>query len=126
MEENQNNNQEEAPVDRNDRAKAFFRAMYAGGEPDPDQFGIDVGQKQAQADAVSQAAVAHLETQLKEAEQRAVEAENLYKRLAADFENYRKRIDREREEFLLNGMQKAFEAILPALDDLELAQSKLT
>ncbi|HMX47396.1 MAG TPA: nucleotide exchange factor GrpE [Candidatus Obscuribacter sp.] len=126
MEENQNNNQEEAPVDRNDRAKAFFRAMYAGGEPDPDQFGIDVGQKQAQADAVSQAAVAHLETQLKEAEQRAVEAENLYKRLAADFENYRKRIDREREEFLLNGMQKAFEAILPALDDLEMAQSKLT
>lgn len=126
MEENQNNNQEEAPVDRNDRAKAFFRAMYAGGEPDPDQFGIDVGQKQAQADAVSQAAVAHLETQLKEAEQRAVEAENLYKRLAADFENYRKRIDREREEFLLNGMQRAFEAILPALDDLDMAQSKLT
>jgi hypothetical protein len=46
--------------------------------------------------------------------------------LAADFENYRKRIDREREEFQAVGMQKALEAILPALDDLDMAQSKLT
>lgn len=134
MEENQNNKgaqppappaSEETPADRNDRAKAFFRAMYAGGEPDPDQFGIDVGQKQ-QTDSASASTIAHLEGQLKEAEARAAEAENLYKRMAADFENYRKRIDRERDEFSAAGMQKAFEAILPALDDLDMATSKLT
>lgn len=124
MEDNQNN-QDEQPVDRNDRAKAFFRAMYAGGEPDPDQFGIDVGQKQAQSDSVSQAAIAHLEGQLKEAEQRATDAENLYKRMAADFDNFRKRMEREREEFQSIGMQRAFEAILPALDDLDMASSRL-
>ncbi|MBN8659447.1 MAG: nucleotide exchange factor GrpE [Candidatus Obscuribacter phosphatis] len=124
MEDNQNN-QDEQPVDRNDRAKAFFRAMYAGGEPDPDQFGIDVGQKQAQSDSVSQAAIAHLEGQLKEAEQRATDAESLYKRMAADFDNFRKRMEREREEFQSIGMQKAFEAILPALDDLDMASSRL-
>ncbi len=134
MEENQNNKgaqppaspaSEETPADRNDRAKAFFRAMYAGGEPDPDQFGIDVGQKQ-QTDSASASTIAHLEGQLKEAEARATEAENLYKRMAADFENYKKRIDRERDEFSAAGMQKAFEAILPALDDLDMATSKLT
>jgi molecular chaperone GrpE (heat shock protein) len=124
MEDNQNN-QDEQPVDRNDRAKAFFRAMYAGGEPDPDQFGIDVGQKQAQSDSVSQAAIAHLEGQLKEAEQRATDAESLYKRMAADFDNFRKRMEREREEFQSIGMQRAFEAILPALDDLDMASSRL-
>lgn len=120
-EDNKNDNQ-----DRGDRAKAFFRAMYAGGEPDPDQFGIDVGQKEAQSSAANTAALAHLEQQLKETELKASEAENLYKRMAADFENYRKRVDREREEFQALGMQKAFETILPALDDLEMATSKLT
>lgn len=120
-EDNKNENQ-----DRGDRAKAFFRAMYAGGEPDPDQFGMDVGQKEGQSSAANTAALAHLEQQLKETEQKASEAENLYKRMAADFENYRKRVDREREEFQALGMQKAFETILPALDDLEMATSKLT
>lgn len=123
MDEEDNKNE---PQDRGDRAKAFFRAMYAGGEPDPDQFGIDVGQKEEKNSAVNTAALAHLESQLKEAEQKATEAENLYKRMAADFENYRKRVDREREEFQSLGMQKAFETILPALDDLEMATSKLT
>lgn len=123
MDEEDNKNE---PQDRGDRAKAFFRAMYAGGEPDPDQFGIDVGQKEEKNSAANTAALAHLESQLKEAEQKATEAENLYKRMAADFENYRKRVDREREEFQALGMQKAFETILPALDDLEMATSKLT
>lgn len=123
MDEEDNKNE---PQDRGDRAKAFFRAMYAGGEPDPDQFGMDVGQKEEKNSAANTAALAHLEGQLKEAEQKATEAENLYKRMAADFENYRKRVDREREEFQALGMQKAFETILPALDDLEMATSKLT
>lgn len=127
MDENQNQNSSEEPKeDRSSRAKAFFRQMYAGSEPDPDAFGIDLGQKAPQADAQTVAALALCETQLKESEAKALENENLYKRLAADFENYRKRVDREREEFQAIGMQKAIEAILPALDDLDMAQSKLT
>ena len=112
--------------DRVSRAKAFYRQLYAGGEPDPENFGIDLGNKPQQNDAATQAALAHMQDQLKEQEQKSVEWENAYKRLAADFENYRKRIDREREEFQAVGMQKALEAILPALDDLDMAQSKLT
>ncbi|MBS1999841.1 MAG: nucleotide exchange factor GrpE, partial [Cyanobacteria bacterium SZAS LIN-2] len=107
--------------------KAFYRAMYAGAEPDPEEFGIDMGTPKASAnDAASQAAVLHLEGQLKDMEAKAAEWENLYKRMQADFDNYRKRMDRERDEMQSAGMQKALEAILPALDDLDMAQSKLT
>ncbi len=122
---------EESPKEKEDRqskAKAFYRAMYAGGDaPDPETFGLDLGTKQpaGQNDKGAQLAINNLENALRDAEGKAAEWENSYKRLAADFENYRKRIDREREEFQAVGMQKALEAILPALDDLDMAQSKL-
>lgn len=123
---------EESPREKEDRqskAKAFYRAMYAGGEtPDPETFGLDLGAKAqgGQNDKGAQLAINNLENALRDSEGKASEWENSYKRLAADFENYRKRIDREREEFQAVGMQKALEAILPALDDLDMAQSKLT
>ncbi len=122
---------EESPKEKEDRqskAKAFYRAMYAGGDtPDPETFGLDLGKPPAgQNDKGHQLAINNLENALRDAEGKASEWENSYKRLAADFENYRKRIDREREEFQAVGMQKALEAILPALDDLDMAQSKLT
>lgn len=122
---------EESPKEKEDRqskAKAFYRAMYAGGDtPDPETFGLDLGKAPAgQNDKGHQLAINNLENALRDAEGKASEWENSYKRLAADFENYRKRIDREREEFQAVGMQKALEAILPALDDLDMAQSKLT
>lgn len=115
--------------DRQSKAKAFYRAMYAGGDtPDPETFGLDLGAKTpaGQNDKGAQLAINNLENALRDSEGKASEWENSYKRLAADFENYRKRIDREREEFQAVGMQKALEAILPALDDLDMAQSKLT
>ena len=115
--------------DRQSKAKAFYRAMYAGGDtPDPETFGLDLGAKASggQNDKGAQLAINNLENALRDSEGKASEWENSYKRLAADFENYRKRIDREREEFQAVGMQKALEAILPALDDLDMAQSKLT
>jgi molecular chaperone GrpE len=123
---NDDDNSQESKAGRMSNAKAFYRAMYAGAEPDPDEFGIDLGGKSKGSDAATQAAVLHLEGQLKETEGKAAEWENLYKRMQADFENYRKRMDRERDEMQGIGMQKALEAILPALDDLDMAQSKLT
>lgn len=66
-----------------------------------------------------------MEQQLTEAQAKANENENLYKRMAADFENYRRRLDREREEFAAIGTQKGIEALLPALDDLDRARQTL-
>lgn len=106
---------------RVDAAKAFFRAMYAGDEP-PASFG------QPQPDSATQTACRNCEaltSSLKESEQKQAEAETLYKRMAADFDNYRRRMEREREESISIGIKKAAEGMLPALDDLDRAMQFL-
>lgn len=106
---------------RVDAAKAFFRAMYAGDEP-PASFG------QPQAESATQTACRNCEaltSSLKDAEQKQAEAETLYKRMAADFDNYRRRMEREREESISIGVKKAAEGMLPALDDLDRAMQFL-
>jgi molecular chaperone GrpE len=52
------------------------------------------------------------------------EIENLkdkYLRSVAEFDNYRKRTQKEKYDIILNGSEKAITAILPVLDDLERA-----
>lgn len=107
---------------RMDAAKAFFRAMYAGDDQaaQPAAGGGDSGSSPADSRRVKE-----LEQQNKELEQKATEAENLYRRMAADFDNFRRRIEREREEFTNHGVRKAAEAIIPALDDLDRAMMYL-
>ncbi|MFN8551775.1 MAG: nucleotide exchange factor GrpE [Candidatus Obscuribacterales bacterium] len=120
----------EKPEDRANRmnaAKAFYRAMYAGEEVAPDDFGINGVATPPPAPAHSGPcpSCARLEAQAAEFEKQKNEAENFYKRIAADFENYRRRNDREREEAQGLGIQKAIEQILPALDDMDRARTSL-
>lgn len=49
---------------------------------------------------------------------------NQYIRLMADFDNYRKRQSREREEFVKRSNERLLADILPVLDNLELALKK--
>lgn len=112
---------------RFDNAKAFFRALNAGADVQPTEFALNVGEPPGagpgergggpcmNCKALDDARVA--------AEAKATEHEKLYKRMAADFENYKKRIDRERDEFQDLGVQKTLKEILPALDDLDRAVS---
>ncbi len=109
--------------DRSAAAKAFYRAMYAGAEPDPEEFGLSTGEEETSKEC---AFCARLQTELEQMEKKAKDTEDLYKRLAADFENFRKRTDRERKEFAQNGMQSAIEALLPAFDDMSMAKDKLS
>ncbi|MBQ8051387.1 MAG: nucleotide exchange factor GrpE [Bacteroidaceae bacterium] len=62
-----------------------------------------------------------LEDKLAAAEQRIqeLEKERLYKQ--AEFDNYRKRIIKEKADLILNGGRKVLEAMLPVIDDLERA-----
>lgn len=54
--------------------------------------------------------------------QAAMEEQNdKYLRLAAEFDNYRKRTMKEKSELILNGSEKCINSILPVLDDLERA-----
>lgn len=58
--------------------------------------------------------VARLEADLTEAEQK-------YLRLYADFENYKKRIARDRIQLIQSASAETMEALLPVLDDMERA-----
>ncbi len=116
-EKNPQSGEGEDKSNRMDAAKAFFRAMYAGEEP-PAQTG--------EASPADSRRVQELEQQLGMLEQKATEAENLYRRMAADFDNFRRRVEREREELSNAGVRKAAEAIMPALDDLDRAMMYLT
>lgn len=112
--------EEEDKSSRVDAAKAFFRAMYAGEEP-PASFGAQAQQQQTAEGAKNGGPCKKcegLEYSLKEAEAKTAEAETLYKRMAADFDNYRRRMERDREESVALGVKKAAEAMMPALDDL--------
>ena len=53
------------------------------------------------------------------------ETENLLLRKQAEFENYRKRIRKEREEQRLAAQAEVFEELLPALDALEVGLDSL-
>ena len=55
------------------------------------------------------------------AEKEAEEWKDKYIRLAAEFDNYKKRTLKEKSELILNGSEKTVTAVLPVLDDFERA-----
>ena len=62
-----------------------------------------------------------LANMLAEAQQMVNEEKERYLRLAAEFDNYRKRTLKEKAELIKNGGEKTLTAILPVLDDFERA-----
>lgn len=99
----------------------------AAGEPDgavPDTTaGADMTDAAGAAEETEQPVpdVAELERKLTE---QAARAEDYYQRLVrlqADFENYRKRVQREKEEFCKFAGEQVVTALLPVLDNLERA-----
>lgn len=59
--------------------------------------------------------------ELEEANKTIEDQKDKYLRLSAEFDNYRKRTLKEKAELIKNGGEKAINAILPILDDLERA-----
>ena len=57
----------------------------------------------------------------KSTEEKLVELNDKYLRLYADFENFRKRISKERVDLLRFGGEEVFSKIIPVLDDFERA-----
>ena len=51
----------------------------------------------------------------------AEEINNKYLRLYAEFDNYKKRVNRDKEELIKYGNESLLNALLPAIDNLELA-----
>ena len=96
------------------------------GPHEPGPHGQEVTAGKASGEAAAPApAREELERALAASEQARTEAEALrdqylddLKRLAADFDNYRKRVAREREALVTRAHAALVEAILPVLDDL--------
>ncbi|MBF0491785.1 MAG: nucleotide exchange factor GrpE [Deltaproteobacteria bacterium] len=61
------------------------------------------------------------EENLKKAEETARENQDKYVRLYAEFENYRKRVLKDKEDLKYSSEEKIIREILPLLDDLQLA-----
>ena len=62
-----------------------------------------------------------LEKELETAQETIEEQKDKYLRLSAEFDNYRKRTMKEKEELILNGGEKSLSSILPVVDDFERA-----
>jgi len=75
----------------------------------------------AEAEKKEAAEVERLEERLAEVEQERDEYLNDLKRLAADFDNYRKRAARDRENLVARAHERLVKELLPVLDDLERA-----
>ncbi len=66
-----------------------------------------------------------LQQNLKEAESKIEKLQDKYLRLSAEFDNFRKRTNKEKAEIIKNGAEKTILAILPILDDMERAISNM-
>jgi molecular chaperone GrpE len=81
---------------------------------------------QAEAEsAESASAEISLEAQLEEARRKADEYLDGWKRTLAEFDNYRKRIEKEREEIAQNVTIETLRRLLPIVDDFERALEAL-
>jgi molecular chaperone GrpE len=63
----------------------------------------------------------NIEEPVVEEQQQEVVADDRLLRLAADFDNYKKRAAREREEYVVLANERLLKELLPVLDDLERA-----
>jgi molecular chaperone GrpE len=77
--------------------------------------------EEAAPDSASGAVLEGLEARLAESEARRDEYLRDLQRLAADFENYRKRAAREQEALVARAHERLVKELLPILDDLERA-----
>jgi len=80
------------------------------------------GEPTPETAAEAEEAVEHdLEAQLAVAERRADEHLDDLRRLAAEFDNYRKRVAREQERLVAHAHERLVKELIPVLDDLERA-----
>ncbi len=64
-------------------------------------------------------------TDLEKANQKIAELEDKYLRQVAEFDNFRRRVMKEKADLILNGGEKVLTNILPVVDDLERAQQHM-
>lgn len=86
----------------------------------------DTKAEEAKGEAEANNAEPTLEEQLEAAKKEVEVFKDKYLRSVAEFDNFRKRIIKEKAELVLNGSEKAVCAVLPILDDFERALANNT
>lgn len=86
----------------------------------------DTKAEEAKGEAEANNAEPTLEEQLEAAKKEVEVLKDKYLRSVAEFDNFRKRIIKEKAELVLNGSEKAVCAVLPILDDFERALANNT
>lgn len=66
-----------------------------------------------------------IEEQLAKAQEKIDELNDKYLRQVAEFDNYRKRVIKEKAELIKNGGEKVMTSILPVLDDFDRAEANI-
>lgn len=100
------------------------RAAYAATEPQPADAGQTVVDQVTldQPDAVASSAATTAPGELEAARALAEERLNDLQRLQAEYVNYRRRVERDRDVARDHAVASVLEALLPVLDDLHLAR----
>lgn len=80
----------------------------------------DVSEEQKETEEVEDTSETK-ENPLQKAQAELDELKDKYLRTVAEFENYKKRTQKEKAELIFNGSEKTVSAILPILDDMERA-----
>ena len=75
----------------------------------------------AEDDTMASETATEEKTPLETAQEEIEQLKDKYLRSVAEFDNYRKRTLKEKAELILNGGEKAVQAILPVIDDMERA-----
>ena len=81
----------------------------------------NAGEAQAAGEQKEMSRVEQLEKQLAESEQKLAEASDKYVRMAAEFDNYRRRTAKERLDLIATAGEDVIKGLLPVLDDCERA-----
>lgn len=112
---NQNKNVEEELKNQQKKADQNAQAASESQETEAQE------NQKATEEAAEDTPEEKLEKELAEAQKVIDEQKDKYLRLSAEFDNFRKRTMKEKAELIKNGGEKAINAVLPILDDLERA-----
>ena len=85
----------------------------------------DAASTEEKNETVSEAKEQTIEEQLEQALAQVEEYKDKYLRQVAEFDNYRKRVIKEKAELIKNGGEKVVSAILPIVDDFERARDNM-
>ncbi len=89
------------------------------GTPPIDTDGVEI------SGVVDQEALDQLAQEVESLRFQLEEQENLYKRIAADFDNFRKRVQKEKEDLVQQAKRNTLSELLPVVDSFERARSHL-